>query len=318
MLPRAVSDYYRAQQRLIVATLGLVRLEWRKMGDDLDASWARVGPRVALLTASAQVGSATNGAAYVPATLDQLGQSVKAAGGIVPQSLVGAQSIDGLTYGSLDALLYGAVVKARMAPTESLAERLAVGGRHLDLLVHTQVSDAGKQAASVAMTTRPRVGYVRVVNPPCCKRCAVLAGKYSAPEAFPRHPRCDCMAMPVADGKSVPGQEVSPDQIKDLTVAERAALDEGADLSQVVNATRGRSKDGMTTSEGTTRRGLASKRIRELNAAAKETSTDVGKRGYVKNYVERRVQRLTPEGIYRVSATREEAIQRLRDNGYIR
>src|SRR5690242_17445800 len=113
MLPRAVSDYYRAQQRLIVATLGLVRMEWRKVGDDLDEGWAKIGPRVALLTASAQVGAATNGAAYVPATLEQMGQSVRAEGNLLTQSLIGAQSLDGLTYGSLDALLYGAVVRAR-------------------------------------------------------------------------------------------------------------------------------------------------------------------------------------------------------------
>jgi hypothetical protein len=109
-----------------------------------------------------------------------------------------------------------------------------------------------------------------------------------------------------------------------LTKAQRQALEDGADLSQVVNAHRvgARSKDGMTTSEGTTRRGLASRRMRELAAAEgrtlAETSTAVGRRGYITNYVERRTTRLTPEGIYRVSATREEAIQRLRDNGYIR
>jgi hypothetical protein len=151
--------------------------------------------------------------------------------------------------------------------------------------VQTQVSDASKQAASVSMTARG-ASYVRMVNPPCCKRCAVLAGKYSGPEAFDRHPGCDCVAIPttVAHPDEPLGAGISPDQIKDLTVAERKALDEGADLSRVVNAGRGRSKDGFTTTELRPKRG----------------------------------QRLTPEGIYRVSATREEAVQRLRDNGYIR
>ena len=36
-----------------------------------------------------------------------------------------------------------------------------------------------------------------------------------------------------------------------------------------------------------------------------ETTTAFGRR------------KLTPEGIYKVSATREEALQRLRDNGYL-
>lgn len=238
------------------------------------------------MTTAAQVGMANLADAYVPATLRELGQSVDPVAQLRPQALAGAQSLDGLTYGDMDALLYGSVVKARAAKTDSLIARLAIGGQHLESLVHTQVSDAGKQAASVAMTTRKGVSYVRMVNPPCCKRCAVLAGKYSAPKAFPRHPGCDCMAIPttVAHPDEPLGQNISLDQIKDLSRAERQALAEGADLSRVVNAGRGRSKDGFTTTELKPKRG----------------------------------QRLTPEGIYRVSATREEAVQRLRENGYIR
>lgn len=256
------------------------------MGEDLEGSWSRIGPRVAQLTASAQVGSARNGAAYVPATLAQLGQSVSPVAAVVPGALVGAQSLDGLTYGSLDDLLYGAVVHARTAGAGSLPERLAIGGNRLDLLVHTQVSDASKQSASVAMSARPRVSYVRAVTPPCCQRCAVLAGKYSAPTAFDRHPRCDCIAVPTTDPRSVTLTAPEPDQIKDLTVAQRKAIDDGADMGRVINSHRAgtRSKDGMTTAE--------------LKPRAS--------------------QRLTPEGIYRVSATRDEALQRLRDNGYIR
>jgi hypothetical protein len=286
VLPLAASDHYTAQRRLILATLALVRREWATMGEDLDGSWSRIATRVSQLTASAQVGSARNGAAYVPATLAELGQSVPAVAAVVPGALVGAQSLDGLTYGSLDALLYGAVVHARTVDAGSLPERLAIGGRRLDLLVHTQVSDASKQAASVAMTTRPRVSYVRAVTPPCCQRCAVLAGKFSAPTAFDRHPRCDCIAVPTTDPRSVTLTAPEPGQIKDLTAAQRKAIDDGADLGRVINSHRAgaRSKDGMTTTELKPRTG----------------------------------QRLTPEGIYRVSATPEEALQRLRDNGYIR
>jgi hypothetical protein len=286
VLPRAASDHYAAQRRLILATLGLVQREWSSMGEDLDASWSRISARVAQLTASAQVGSARNGAAYVPATLAELGQSVSASGAVVPGALVGAQSLDGLTYGSLDDLLYGAVVHARSTEADSLAQRLATGGQRLALLVHTQVSDASKQAASVAMTTRPRVSYVRAVTPPCCQRCAVLAGKYSAPTAFDRHPRCDCIAVPTTDPRSVTLTAPEPDQIKDLTAAQRKALNDGGDLGRVINSHRAgtRSSDGMTTTELKPKQG----------------------------------QRLTPEGIYRVCATRDEALQRLRDNGYLR
>lgn len=284
MLPQAARNHYRRQQRLITATLLLVRNEWSRMGDDLDASWAQIASRVALLTASAQVGSASNGAAYVPASLAEIGQGVDVDVRVNPRALVGAQSLDGLTYGSLEALLYGAVVHARSARVDTLQERLQVGGKMLDLLVHTQVSDAAKQSASVAMVARD-VGYVRAVNPPCCKDCANLAGKFfRSNSGFQRHPGCDCFHIPTTVAQPGGfGQTVDPSQITGLTKAERQALDDGADLSRVVNANRGRSAGHMTTSELKPRRG----------------------------------QRLTPEGIYRVSATREEALGRLRENGYL-
>ena len=78
----------------------------------------------------------------------------------------------------------------------------------------------------------------------------------------------------------------------------------------------------MMTSEGTTRQGWASYVEREVakqrGEIAKETATSVGPRGFVDNYVVRRTApRLTPEAIYRVSATREEAVRLLAKNGYI-
>lgn len=285
VVPQAVSEYHRAQQRLILATLDLVRGEWARMRDDLDASWASVGPRVVTLVSAAQVGGSRLADAYVPATLAETGRSVDPDAPLNPRAMIGAQSIDGLTYGSLDALLYGAVVKARTAPAETFKERLAAGGQRLERLVHTQVSDAGKQATAVALGSRRGVGYIRAVNPPCCKDCAVLAGKfYRTNQGFARHPGCDCVHIPTTVvNPGAFGQSVDPSQITNLTDAERQALDEGADLGRVVNANRGRSEDHMTTSELRPKGG----------------------------------QRLTPEGIYRVSATREEAIRRLRDNGYL-
>jgi hypothetical protein len=288
VLPQAVSDHYRAQQRRVVATLGLVRREWAQMGDDLDASWARVGPRIALLTASAQLGAAREGASYVGPALAQQDIRSTPDGTVSPSAFVGvASSLDGLTYGSLDDLLYGAVIHARTAPADTLAQRLQVGGKWLDGLVHTQVADAGRMAASTAITARPRIGWVRMVNPPCCQRCAVLAGRvYSHSHGFQRHPRCDCQMLPTTVANpDAPGITIGPDDVKDLTVAQRQAIADGADMNRVINSHRAgkRSGDLMTTREAAPRGG----------------------------------RRLTPEGIYRVSATREEALRRLRDNGYL-
>ena len=254
------------------------------MGDDLDASWARVGPRVALLTASAQAGAARSGDDYVAAVLEEQGRAPKVEARTNPRGLVGVAS-DGR---SLDGLLYSAVIEARSAKVESLSERLRVGGLWLGQIVQTQVSDAARDAAKVAMAVRPGVKYVRMVNPPCCQRCAVLAGRFYKVEGFLRHPRCDCFMIPstVAQPNGF-GQSVEPGDIKDLTKAQRRAIDEGADMNRVINSHRAgkRSKDGLTTTEAAGR-----------------------KRG-----------RLTPEGIYRRAGDdRDKALRLLKEHGYLR
>jgi hypothetical protein len=137
---------------------------------------------------------------------------------------------------------------------------------------------------------------------------------------------CDCTHVPTIEGKAADGYEwfIGPEDVKDLTVAQRKAIADGGDFSQVINAHRAESRSAnlMTTSEGTTRQGWASYMKREIakqrGEIAKETVTSVGPRGFIDNYVVRRTApRLTPEAIYRVSATREEAVRLLAKNGYI-
>lgn len=296
VLPEAASNLYRAQQRLIVATLALTRREWASMGEDFDSSWGRVGPRLTLLTASAQVGAARNGIASVPATLAELDQMVEAEAQAQARSFAGFAS-DGRP---LDSLLYGAVIEAKTVDANSTAERLTAGGKWLDMAVHTMVADSGRQAGQVDAFTRPKVGFVRAANPPCCQRCAVLSGKFSKSDvAFQRHPRCDCFNIPTTDPASITAPVIGPDDVKDLTQSQRRAINDGGDFNQVINAHRAgsRSKNGLTTTEGATRRGIAGKAL----------GAERGKRA----------TRLTPEGIYRLASDRDEALRLLKAHGYI-
>ena len=288
MLPQSVSEHYRAQQRLTVRTVAAIRSEWSRMDSDFDSSWRRIGPRVAALVTAAQVGAARDGAAYVPQALEEQDLPTETDGTVRPQAFAGSATIlDGLTYGSLDDLLYGAVIHAKTVSAEDLAQRLASGGSKLETLVHTQISDAARMSASTTISATRNAGWVRMINPPCCQRCAVLAGKFfRSNDGFQRHPQCDCRHVPTSEANwEDVGMTVKPDQIKDLTKAQRQAIADGADMNQVINSHRAgkRSDDLMSTNEG-----------------AKRYS-----------------RRLTPEGIYKVSATREEALKRLRDNGYL-
>ena len=308
---QAADAHYRAQQRQAAATLLAVEQEWLSIGADFDAGWERVGPRMVALLAAGQLGAARDGVKSVDDMLAEQGIDVTPDGTPAVRALSGVSySLDGFTTGALEPLLYGAVVHARDGDADSLAERLGRGAQFLKVMVPSQVADASRAAASVAVTARPRVGYVRLVNPPCCQRCAVLAGAFYKVATFQRHPRCDCrMVSTTEEYHKDAGYSIGPDDVKDLTIAQRRAIGDGADMNQVINSHRhgARSKDLMTTNEGVTKRGIAGKRLIDAS----------GTEGKVGRYRRSRAQRLTPEGIYKVSATREEALQRLRDNGYL-
>lgn len=276
--PDAVRSHYRAQLRQAEATTILARRSWAKVRlTDLDGSWSAVAARMTAVVAAGQLGAARAGAAYVPQVT-----AVDPVAAVVPEALAGVAS-DGR---GLESLLYGAVVHVKDAVSRSQDNPLDVGRRWIDLLVRTQVADAGRGAAGIAIAATPGMGWVRMVSPPCCSRCAVLAGKFFRyNDGFQRHPGCDCRHVPCTRSDADAFQSSVPlEQVRDLSAAERKAVSDGADLAQVVNARRG--SDGMTTTEGTTRRTFPG-------------------------------QRLTPDAIYKVSATRDEAIRRLRENGYL-
>lgn len=104
-----------------------------------------------------------------------------------------------------------------------------------------------------------------------------------------------------------------------LSRAQRAAIDDGADINQVVNASRGMQTVNFAgrrlrvTTEGTTARGLA---FRALSSRGTTTRNYLGANGSVTRNVAR-APRLSPEAIYRIADSRGEAIRLLRINGYI-
>ena len=176
------------------------------------------------------------------------------------------------------------------------------------MMVLTEIADAGRGAAGVQIAARPRVGYVRMLNPPSCSRCVVLAGRfYRWNQGFLRHPRCDCKHVPtmVTDQAEAFAEGLIDDpyeafkrmseaeQNRVFTNAGAQAIRDGADMYQVVNARRGMKYRGAFTSEGTTKHGWAGQILR------------------------RGQKRMTPETIYRLNPNREQAVEALRAQGYI-
>ena len=189
-----------------------------------------------------------------------------------------------------------------------LQAALAAGGKWLDMAIHTQIADASRGAAGVAIAARPGIGFVRMVNPPSCSRCAVLAGKFFKWNAgFKRHPRCDCKN--VASGETgAAGLTTEPPlyQITGLTKGDRKALNEGADLNQVLNAHRGL-QGGMTTAEGVSEQGVFGGYVRGSDGSVTRRAKGAAN-----------PQRLTPNGIYRLARDdREWAVKMLKQFAYI-
>lgn len=305
-IPAAAEAHYRQMQRLQVLALRASRRAWSGVDSRfLSQSWAAlVASQLVPVVSRVQVQAAVSGSSYGGLALAEQGVWV------APESFVDARAFGGVASDgrSLDGLLYSPVTSAKswIAGGVSPAQALAMGRTVLDSLVRTVVADAGRQAASVDVAARRSVGYVRMLNPPSCSRCTVLAGKFYRWNAgFQRHPRCDCVHVASAVGSTSAARDEGliddpyeyfqglpeSEQNRLWGEANARAIRDGADIYQVTNARRG--AKGMFTTEGTSRRGYAGSVLR------------------------RGQRRMTPDAIYRLNPNRADALQALRDQGYI-
>lgn len=272
---------------------------------DIARSWARLLERPLATTTGAQLLAAQTAEAYVSSVLAAEGVELEAAGTVVPRMFAGVAS-DGR---SLRTLLYEPAIRTLEAIGQGAGVDRALGaGRlSLDMMVRTQVADAGRAATGTAVAARGG-GYTRQLTPPSCSRCVILAGKwYRWNEGFDRHPRCDCIHVPSTQGFSRDLKVSARGYFDSLTVAEQdrvftkagaEAIRDGADPAQVVNARR-----GMSTTVGPTgRRRLAP------DASGRFTTTEgAGRR-----------PRLMPEQIYAdAKGDRDQAVRLLRQHGYL-
>lgn len=198
-------------------------------------------------------------------------------------------------------------------------------------LVASLVQEVGRRAEGVEITARPRVGWVRMLTPPSCSRCAILGGRfYRWSDGFQRHPGCDCIHLPTTQDEASryltdPGQLAEKGQVTGLSKAEMQAVRDGADMNQIVNSHRGGLRTVefgghqiTTTTEGTTRRGVFGGS--DFAKSAGSTAQNVGRRGAVANYTVRTTNRarLSVGEIYDLSAgDRAQALRLLGLYGYV-
>ncbi|WP_030322847.1 MULTISPECIES: hypothetical protein [Streptomyces] len=315
--PEAVA-HQEARERISEAAARASRTLWRQVDPDaIRPSWLAILARVLVIVSSGQLATARATDPWLLALLAPTGED-DADGELVPEMFVGvtgagvplAQALLAPMWTTLTALGRGVPVAHAMARGEAL----------LDVVTRTVIADAGRSADSVGMVARPAVtSYIRVVEGGACNRCIVLAGReYGVSKAFARHPKCHCGMEPVTrEHKPTP---VDPkDLYASMSAAERKsafgeaavkAIDEGADIAQVVNARRGMSsavvygQKILKTTEGVTRRGIAGQRLKRFEGAGARAQSSR--------------PRLMPEEIYKqADGDRDHAVRLLKFHGYI-
>ena len=291
--PDATRRLYRLQEGYARRTyLELAKLWGRFDPFDLDRSWRIAVPRMSVTLATGMSLAASDADGYLAAVIAEQGGTAAPTARISPQAF-GQLTMDGR---QLSEALYEPVIAAKVA-ARSQALVMDAGLKRLEQVVTTQVADAGRQSVATGMTARPEItGYTRMLDGDPCSRCVVLAGvTYRWNDGFKRHPMCQCVHIPKIE--NVPGDPTTDpaayfrslseaDQDRVFGQAGAQALREGADIGQVVNA-----RSGMyTTADG-------------------RSVTRQGRRGD---------GRLMPEQIYADAADRDEAVDLLREYGYLR
>lgn len=354
--PLTLAGRHLAQQRRIAAAAmaGALR-EWGLLdARDLRASWSSVGPRLVKVLTAGQMAAASGADDYVSAVA-----AAEDAGGeeafVNPAAFAGVAA-DGR---SLDTLMLRPLITAYRAIGDGATpvQALGAGRGLLATIVRSEVADAGRGAVGVGIAGRRTIqGYVRVVQPPACGRCIILAGtEWGWNKGFQRHPKCDCIHLPTTliarnqhrgglrgdsftptnrQGSAARGFISPRAMFNSLSRAEQdrvfgeagaRAIREGADMGQIVNARRGMytadayGRRVAATREGTTRRGQFYRQER-ARAEARTGTRFARDRSDVRRGLpafQMRTPRLLPEEIYRLAEDREDAIRLLRRFGYL-
>lgn len=322
--------HYRRQQRITRLTANQVQELWQLLdASDLTGSWnAGIGHRMVQAVTAGQLASAGLADTYVDEVADAEGGDPERAGHVRPSAFAGLAA-DGR---ALDSLLYLSVITTKQGIGGGLSaqDALTRGLRQALTLSSSEVAEAGRGAVGASMAGKRTIqGYVRVVQPPACSRCIILAGKeYGWNRGFQRHPRCDCVHLPttlVARNQHGGGWADPRDYFNSLSAAEQTrvfgaagarAIREGADMAQVVNARRGMytttayGRVLSATREGATRRGHFY-RLERRRAVDRGLVPPSGRGFHL------RTPRLMPEQIFELAESRDEAIAMLRRFGYL-
>lgn len=176
-------NHYRNQQRVALAGVRAVRQAVKTAPTPAAATVAAT-----TTLATYQLASALNGARTMAT---EAGRDLLSA----PAAFVGTTQLGWPIETPIETIV-ARMTRDLEQEIDRLTETMLAG---LDLFVQSEINAAGADAASVEIAAGPEwTNYVRVLVPPSCDRCTILAGRiYRDLEGFARHPGCDCQHWPV-------------------------------------------------------------------------------------------------------------------------
>lgn len=260
------------------------------MGPDFTSEWGGVRPQVLEVLATGRSAAASTSAGYIDGVLAETGQNAPAVSSVSPAAFL-QTAPDGR---SIETLYDEPIVWTKTAIKEGLSvdAALARTASTLTALTLTVLADTRRSVYGADIIQRPTLtGYVRMLNPPSCERCVLLAGKWFRwNEGFLRHPRCDCQHIPASEDLAGDLATDPVEYFNSLTPQRQdrlfgrsgaRAIRDGADIYRVGNVRM----RGLATPKAALRYGTPS--------------------------------RLTVDDIYRTAGTRTRAIRMLEEEGYI-
>ncbi|WP_434080882.1 hypothetical protein [Sanguibacter sp. Z1732] len=153
-LPAPYAAYVREQRRMARGAVAEVRRQWRRTGDDFDASWESVGTAILTTTGATQHQVAELAGEFIPDYMDQAFTRPPPApvGRVNPNSLVGVAG-DGRT---AEGLMYGAVTRTKSAVGSGLTpqQARAAGLAWITMATTTLLADTIRAGEVVGGATR--------------------------------------------------------------------------------------------------------------------------------------------------------------------
>lgn len=270
-VPRAAREQYERQQVIAAVTAASLRRLVLRLGPDFDLGWLSVRPQVLAVLQLGRAATVHAAFPYMSAVLGETGQDGAPVGALVPSRFLQAAPSGVPVEQVVDAA--PVVAKRAVAGGASVAEALGSASSWMTGVSLTMLADTRRDVYQADMIARPRVsGYVRMLNPPSCSRCVLLAGKrFQWNQGFQRHPRCDCIHIPASEALA---GDLSTDpyayfnslskELQDRTFGrvEAQAIRDGADIYRVVNFGRG----GVGTVAGNRRFGTPLRSLEDIYA----------------------------------------------------